>query len=406
MSHYSQEEIEQIFISGLLSRPEEYRSVCEQVGSADLFGVHARAVFAEIGRQVRAGGPVSEQTIVLALNDKDGEWARYASLNAIGMAIPMAGEIAERARKSRIGVGLQEITNQLNTLPAEFVLPDLIALHERENVGPKRSADAKSVIGRYRLAVEDNKIGKTRGIKSHFTALDRDYIGYRPGHLWAVGGWTSTGKTAWSVEAITRIMQNDPQARVAMVSTEMTEEQVVARIIANLSGEGSHKILNGKVDVSRQEEWLVLRNLCVWDDLYDMAAIDSALRREKAKKGLDVVVVDFIQNVRKSGFSKQYEMMSEIAKEFQRMAKQLRCCIIVLSQIPNSAGKEDSGILEFKGAGEIAAACDVGILLKRDKNRKEVMLVDVRKNRHGACGVHGMVPRSAAVPAHLHPVPG
>lgn len=388
---YTQDEIEQIFIVGLLYSPDQYLSVCETVRPESLNSKPARAAYEEISKQVKLGGVVSEATVVMALDNACGEWVRAACLNAMpSMAIPMAAEIAERARKARIGAGLKDIASQLNNLPADFVLPDLIALHERENVGPKRAADAKAVVSRYREAVKDNRTGKTRGFKPHFTALDREYVWYRPGHLWAVGGWTSTGKTQWAIEAMTRLMQNDPEARIAMVSTEMTEEQVIARIVANLSGESSHKILNGKVDVSLQEDWVCSRNLCVWDDLYEMGAIDSSLRREKAKKGLDLVVIDFIQNVRKPGFSKQYEMMSEIAKEFQRMAKQLRCCIIVLSQIPNSAGKEDSGILEFKGAGEIAAACDVGILLKRDRARKEIMLVDVRKNRHGACGIHAL----------------
>lgn len=387
---YTQDEIEQIFIAGLVSNPDHYLAVCDSVKVESIHGEHAREAYQQIEKQVKAGREISEATVVLALSEKSGAWVRGACRDVLPMALPMAAEIAERARKARIGAGLKDIANQLHTLPADFVLPDLIALHERENVGPKRAADAKAVVSRYREAVKDNRTGKTRGFKPHFTALDREYVWYRPGHLWAVGGWTSTGKTQWAIEAMTRLMQNDSEARVAMVSTEMTEEQVIARIVANLSGESSHKILNGKVDVSLQEDWVCSRNLCVWDDLYEMGAIDSALRREKAKKGLDVVVIDFIQNVRKPGFSKQYEMMSEIAKEFQRMAKQLRCCIIVLSQIPNSAGKEDSGILEFKGAGEIAAACDVGILLKRDRARKEIMLVDVRKNRHGACGIHAL----------------
>ena len=387
---YTQDEVEQIFIAGLVSNPDHYLAVCDSVKVESINGEYAREAYRQIEKQVKDGVGVSEATVVLALSEKAGEWVRGACRDVLPMALPMAAEIAERARKARIGAGLKDIASQLNNLPADFVLPDLIALHERENTGPKRAADAKAVVSRYRDAVKDNRAGKTRGFKPHFTALDRDYVWYRPGHLWAVGGWTSTGKTQWAIEAMTRLMQNDPDAKIAMVSTEMTEEQVVARIIANLSGESSHRILNGKVDVSRQEDWVCTRNLCVWDDLYEIGAIDSALRREKSKNGLDVVVIDFIQNVRKPGFSKQYEMMSEIAKEFQRMAKQLRCCIIVLSQIPNSAGKEDSGILEFKGAGEIAAACDVGILLKRDRARKEIMLVDVRKNRHGACGIHAL----------------
>jgi replicative DNA helicase len=79
-------------------------------------------------------------------------------------------------------------------------------------------------------------------------------------------------------------------------------------------------------------------------------------------------------------------MMSQIAKDLQALAHDLSCTIVCLSQLPNHAGREDTGILEFKGAGEIAAACDVGVLMKRAKEDKTKILFDVRKNRHGKCG--------------------
>ena len=89
------------------------------------------------------------------------------------------------------------------------------------------------------------------------------------------------------------------------------------------------------------------------------------------------------QNLCKKGYSKKYEMMSQIAIDLQCLAHELRCTVVCLSQLPNSAAKEDAGILEFKGAGEIAAACDVGVLMERAKNDKRVILFDIRKNRHG-----------------------
>ena len=79
-------------------------------------------------------------------------------------------------------------------------------------------------------------------------------------------------------------------------------------------------------------------------------------------------------------------MMSQIAKDLQALAHDCRCTIVCLSQLPNHAGREDTGILEFKGAGEIAAACDVGVLMKRAKEHASKILVDVRKHRHGKCG--------------------
>ena len=97
-----------------------------------------------------------------------------------------------------------------------------------------------------------------------------------------------------------------------------------------------------------------------------------------------------MQNVHRPGSDSQYAMMSQIAKDLQSLAHDLSCTIVCLSQLPNHAGREDTGILEYKGAGEIAAACDVGVLMKRAKEDKTKILFDVRKNRHGKCGKYLM----------------
>jgi replicative DNA helicase len=101
------------------------------------------------------------------------------------------------------------------------------------------------------------------------------------------------------------------------------------------------------------------------------------------ESGLDVVFIDFIQNLTKKGAGGKYEMAADIALDLQALAKELRCHIVALSQIPNDEGKQDSGLLVYKGAGEIAAAADVGMLIKRAKNPDNMLELQIRKNRHG-----------------------
>jgi len=69
------------------------------------------------------------------------------------------------------------------------------------------------------------------------------------------------------------------------------------------------------------------------------------------------------------------------------MAKDLDICVVAMSQVSNETAKGESKIIGYKGAGEIAAACDLGLWLERDKEDDERLTCFIRKNRHGMTGV-------------------
>jgi len=102
------------------------------------------------------------------------------------------------------------------------------------------------------------------------------------------------------------------------------------------------------------------------------------------------LVVDFIQNLNESG--DEVKEMNKNALTLQAYAKELDCTVLALSQVSNAQAmmQSESGVgnyFAFKGAGSIAHAADVAIMLDRDKtNAPDVLWIHVVKNRHDEMG--------------------
>ena len=321
---------------------------------------------------------------------------------AASVARTLAERIATAANKRRLARGLHNLALQAQAggSNTEELLRGMEDLHRQVSIdqaGGEERVDMPSALERLAATQQRNRERGGVGWHTGFTLLQEDGISYQPGHLWVVGAWTSTGKTAWMIESVCRFFETNPGLRGAIFSTEMTEEQNMTRILANRSGIAARVILSGNMlpnhaeMVSRHCDWLSKHELYLFTKTNKMADIATQCRRLNMKDGgLDMVWLDFIQNVYKPGHKSNYEMMSAIARDLQALALELECNIVCLSQLPNHAGREDTGILEYKGAGEIAAACDIGVLMQRSKENKEILSYEVRKNRHGPCGKYLM----------------
>lgn len=225
-----------------------------------------------------------------------------------------------------------------------------------------------------------------------------------PGHLWVVGGYTSIGKTAWAVDFICRLYRHEIEnPGVAIFSTEMSCEQYLLRMLSNHTLIPGWAITENKMKDSQYaplinaQVFFSERNLYLYDRLYKIEDIERTARLLKKTSGLDIIVIDYLQNM--WGEGSIYERMSRLAPLLQYLAKDLSITVIALSQVSNQFQREkgSGGVFGFKGAGEIAASADLGIELERDKNIPERMIFKISKNRHGRIGegvleyVHGFV---------------
>jgi replicative DNA helicase len=138
------------------------------------------------------------------------------------------------------------------------------------------------------------------------------------------------------------------------------------------------------------ESRLAGANLRIFDTVYDLKGIRAAATRLSKTDGLDVLVVDFIQNVGNTGDEVADARTTIIG--LQELAKELRCTVIAFSQISNAMAQSQSegtsgDYYSFKGHGAIRDAADVAIMLKRDQQSQSPFLeCRVVKNRHEQLG--------------------
>lgn len=393
-----EEYLESNLIGNILANPKVYPEAAEIIRPTDFSIDSAFKIWMAIVKNwsARDNAALQGKVYLELTTEPDKQWF-HNSTDLIPLPSTVkntARQISSCAKRRRIATNLTALSAKAkdNSQNPEFVLEDLIALCRKEMGSVDIDASIVSVLDRFQKKQQVNRDKGTLGLKTGFEMLTNDFVVYQPGHLWVIGAWTSVGKSAFMIEAVNRFFVENERGKVAVFSTEMTEEQNVARMLANRTGVNANVILSGQMlsnhenNVAAQMSWLAGKELHIHTKTRNIDEIASQCRKLKLSGGVDLVWIDFIQNVYRQGVTEQYAMMSQIAKDLQALAHDLGCTIICLSQLPNHAGREDTGILEFKGAGEIAAACDVGVLMKRAKEDKAQILFDVRKNRHGKCG--------------------
>lgn len=212
--------------------------------------------------------------------------------------------------------------------------------------------------------------------------------GFTRKELVVLGGFTGSGKSFLSAQIFFNIAKQGFKS--AYFSLEIAGSMIVSRLIGQIANIKPTRIMYGLLNGEENKARMVAKsklspfeNLMHFsDDVYKMVDIMKIIEENK----YDFVVVDFIQNVI-TGEKDEYAAMSLAALEFQKMAKRLNCCVLVVSQLSNYAAR--TGLVEYKGSGGIAMVADLGFFIKRheEEEKKDIMTLAIRKNRRGVSGV-------------------
>lgn len=248
-------------------------------------------------------------------------------------------------------------------------------------------ACVEQVVFRLHDRIELNKAQEKIGERTGFRFIDDSIYGLVKTFLYIVGAYTSVGKTALMVQLIVNCLKYNPNIKIAVFSTEMSAEHIMLRLVANRTAISALKIYRGRFDKQTHEtilgafKYFINKNIWLCDDVYTFKGIHDTC---KALEDPDVIFVDFLQNMQGEG--KIYERMSTLPVQLQQTAKELNTAIVAMSQVSNEAAKGNQNIIGYKGAGEIAAACDFGLWLERSRQDKQALDCFIRKNRHGPTG--------------------
>jgi replicative DNA helicase len=385
-------ENERSLIGGILLNPDKLTDVFDIISIRDFVSENAAISYGAMLSLWKDGKPIAIDTVAHKVGIKKIEWlGNCADVGSVTSLKFNAGIIANEARKRRLSLKLSEIIKQTQFTQSEDMLADILEAYNSEIVENIKDPNASAVVSRFKKSMVKNKERGFIGIQTGLNFFISKNIEYIPGHLWMVGGYTSTGKTAFMVELLSRMFAiGDP--RVEIISTEMTDEQLMARLAANKTGFGANAIWSGNLvgkhnDITDDAlNFFSGKEYRLHDNIKTIDKVQNVVRKRYLQGGVDIVFIDFIQNLRKPGSGNSYEEKSHIAIDLQNLAKDCKCTIVCLSQITASVHKGNAGIVEYKGAGELAEACDLGLWLQREKEDKRKLLLEIRKNRHGMLG--------------------
>ncbi len=208
--------------------------------------------------------------------------------------------------------------------------------------------------------------------------------GYFPKHFFMIGGYTSNGKSSLLNQIVADVCTAG--ARPLIFSLEDSREEKVMKLISNISDIRQMKLIQGDItgheeEIKEAAEVVKGWNPIVYDDVYSIEEICLKAKKHKIQDGINMVCIDYVQNIHSTG--DLYADMRLASIQLDRMKKDLNVTVIALSQVTNEAVKTNSELIALKGAGELAAAADIVLWLKRVKGegRERWLDCEVRKNR-------------------------
>jgi replicative DNA helicase len=246
--------------------------------------------------------------------------------------------------------------------------------------------------------------GQILGVPTGLSQLDALLGGLQPSDLIVLAARPSVGKTSMALNIAQHAAVREKK-RVAVFSLEMSKEQLALRLLSAETGINPRPLQTGFVD---ETDWskiaMVMNDMAtatMWIDdspaLSVMELRTKARRLEAEQRGLDLVVVDYLQLMQASTSNKdsnRVQEVSEISRGLKQLARELKVPVLALSQL--SRGVEQRGTAEprlsdLRESGSIEQDSDVVIFLYRDGEQNpdsevELIKAKVAKHRNGPIG--------------------
>jgi len=244
--------------------------------------------------------------------------------------------------------------------------------------------------------------GALTGLTTGYIDLDNKISGLQKSDLVLLAARPSMGKTALAINIATNSALK-ADAKVAIFSLEMGKEQLVQRMISSMAHVDLQKIISGNLS---EDEWMQVINSMgplskaniYIDDTAGITLMEmkAKCRRLKIEKGLDLIVIDYLQLMELQGRqeSRQQEI-STISRGLKGLAKEMECPVMALSQLsraPELRSDHRPILSDLRESGAIEQDADIVMFLYRDEyyhedsEKKNIGELIIAKHRNGPTG--------------------
>jgi replicative DNA helicase len=238
------------------------------------------------------------------------------------------------------------------------------------------------------------------GLSTGYRQLDQLTSGLQPSELIILAARPSMGKTALALNIAENVALGERRA-VAIFSLEMSKESLLLRLLSARARLDAHKFRSGLLG---REDWkkmaatlAELAEAPLWIDdtgSTTVMEIGAKARRLKHDKGLDLVIVDYLQLLTARGkFSNRNEEVASLSRGLKSLAKELKVPVLVLSQLTRAPEREDRRpqLADLRESGAIEQDADVVLFIHRpnfyrpelpEEERRKAELI-IAKQRNG-----------------------
>ncbi len=387
-------EVERALLGSILLDNSAYGIAIGSVRKEDFFSEANRVIFerlvdlSEKNRTIDLV-TVSEQLSKEGLLEKTGGAAYLASLTD---GVPMGNYslVSEYCRIVKEKSLLRRLINASNNVISRCfegaedpeVLIDLAQSEIFEIAGEKVQSGfrgvqeiVKSSFGTIDVLFDRGQ--RVTGVETGFLELDNMTSGLQPAELIVLASRPSLGKTALALN-IAAHAAIERKKVVGIFSLEMSKESLVIRLLCSEARINSHNLRSG---FSSREDWAKMTRVfgrlaeapIFIDDspALSILQIRAKARRLKAEKGLDLLIVDYLQLATGHGrFENRTQEVSFISRGLKGIAKELNIPVLALSQLsraPEQRGAGPPQLWHLRESGSIEQDADVVIFIFRDK---------------------------------------
>ena len=419
-------EVERAVLGALMNDRDAYAVVCEILSPESFYEQRNQLIYSAIRDLSLAEKPVD----VLTVTD---ELERQGSLDKVGGAIYIAdlsNKVASSANieyHARI-IAHKFLARQLISFASEIEtkafdgsmdIDDLMqeaegSLFELSRRNMKKDyTQIDPVISNAVEVIQKaaaNKDGLT-GVPTGYHKLDNITSGWQASDLVIIAGRPAMGKTSFALSMAKNIAA-DYKVPMAFFSLEMSNVQLVNRLISNCCEIQGSKILNGQLKPDEWERLDKRLNNLIGSPLYvdDTPGLSVFELRTKARRvvrdhGVKIIMIDYLQLMNANGmrFSSRQEEVSTISRSLKQIAKELDIPILALSQLNRGVESREGlegkrpQLSDLRESGAIEQDADMVLFVHRpeyyhiyqDENGRDLhgmAQIIIAKHRKGATG--------------------
>ena len=408
----SNTEAEQALLGAILVNNAAYGRVAEFLAPEHFANaVHGR-IFAAIGKLIERG-QIANPVTLKNLFDQDGALAEIGGAQYLARLAESAVTIINaehygrtvhdlHLRRELITIGQDVVAEAFQhdlddpavtqIERAESKLFELATTGQAEGgFRPFASALTEAIVSAEAAFKRD---GKTVGVATGFTDLDRKLGGLHPSDLIILAGRPSMGKSSLATNIAFNAakayrgvrgpdgrMVAEDGAVIGFFSLEMSAEQLATRILAEESGVSSDRIRRGEVRREDFDKFVAASQHLAAVPLYlddtpalSVAALRTRARRLKRQQGLGLIVVDYLQLMRPSVQNRVMENrvqeVSDITRGLKAIAKELDVPVLALSQLSRAVEQREDKrpmLSDLRESGSIEQDSDVVMFIFREE---------------------------------------